>query len=796
MIHDEYKKSFFSITGKLPYNYQNLVAEKILALDKNLLLVAPTGYGKTWTAIVPFLYSLNKESPIADRLIYVLPLRSLASSLYLSTKEALKNAGLDLDIRLQTGEQRDDPFFQGDIIFTTIDQALSGLLTIPVSLPPRLGNIVAGSFIGAYVIFDEIHLMETYRSFATTVVLSEKLNAVTRFLYMSATVPELLLKDLSVRLNAENMILSENDFKDIPIQNGKKRFFSRAKKPLSPEMVFARHNKRSMVICNTVSRAQEMAIRLNNLKIERGLNTEVILLHSRFLPGDRKGIEGRLTDLFGPPDKRLKDADAILVSTQVVEAGLDISCENLHTEIAPANSIIQRAGRCARYSGEDGKVWIYPLQLKDDGKFTSTTPYKKELVESTWNTLIDFQDKGHIDFKLERELLEKVHGKRDLDSIKKVDWAYHRREMKKAWQDGDYSLLRRLIRDIDSVPVLVHDNPEKIDLRHRPEFLSVPRSTLLSWWNDIPEEKRNGAAKAIYLDDKEERESEWQWRSIDSKESLLSAPFLVALNPDLTTYSPLYGLILTHGGDYRTVCQGSLNKIELYSYKRESFSEHIERILKALKAQTGKRIARKKLSHSLNLEPKVIKKLEELTAVLHDTGKLTVLWQKAAASWQEARNGVVENEFLAHTDYNPYNHWDKENRHCSVYKMPPHSVEGAMGVYDLVNRISISWTDNEVWEIAALSVLSAITCHHSSNAKKLKGRYRYHAQAGNIMIEIMRRRGLFVKKWSPQNYYNDTDINDFSQVIKRAISEESMLMYWHLARCLRLADQKSFEVVI
>ena len=45
--------------------------------------------------------------------------------------------------------------------------------------------------------------------------------------------------------------------------------------------------------------------------------------------------------------------DRIIVATQVVEAGVDISSRTLITELAPWASIVQRVGRCNR-TGDDG----------------------------------------------------------------------------------------------------------------------------------------------------------------------------------------------------------------------------------------------------------------------------------------------------------------------------------------------------------------------------------------------------------------------------------------------------------
>jgi len=56
---------------------------------------------------------------------------------------------------------------------------------------------------------------------------------------------------------------------------------------------------------------------------------------------------------------------SIVVSTQVLEAGIDFSAELLLTESAPADCLVQRAGRCARYEGEEGEMIIFPV---DDEK--------------------------------------------------------------------------------------------------------------------------------------------------------------------------------------------------------------------------------------------------------------------------------------------------------------------------------------------------------------------------------------------------------------------------------------------
>lgn len=102
----------------------------------------------------------------------------------------------------------------------------------------------------------------------------------------------------------------------------------------------------TLVIVNTVDRAVGIFRRLK----EKAQDTEVFLIHSRFRPMERERWSAFLSR---------KDAEPrIVVSTQVVEAGVDLSAKVLFTELAPWASLVQRFGRCARFIAFDdqGKV--------------------------------------------------------------------------------------------------------------------------------------------------------------------------------------------------------------------------------------------------------------------------------------------------------------------------------------------------------------------------------------------------------------------------------------------------------
>jgi CRISPR-associated endonuclease/helicase Cas3 len=141
----------------------------------------------------------------------------------------------------------------------------------------------------------------------------------------------------------------------------------------------------SLIVCNSVRAAQELYRALGG--------DNAILLTSRFRRRDRKvNIERllafekqRKAAAKASGDDTLPDsAGLICVSTQVVEAGVDISARRLWTEAAPWPSVLQRLGRLNRDGHADGKakafVFVWPEEGKK-GKGQSAGPYEAKDVE-------------------------------------------------------------------------------------------------------------------------------------------------------------------------------------------------------------------------------------------------------------------------------------------------------------------------------------------------------------------------------------------------------------------------------
>ncbi|PJF37528.1 MAG: CRISPR-associated helicase/endonuclease Cas3, partial [Phototrophicales bacterium] len=87
-----------------------------------------------------------------------------------------------------------DPTFEKDIVFATIDQSLSSFLSFPLGLSHAQANINAGAWIGSYLVFDEFHLLDENLAMASTIGALKMLNGLCRFCIMTATMSARMMK--------------------------------------------------------------------------------------------------------------------------------------------------------------------------------------------------------------------------------------------------------------------------------------------------------------------------------------------------------------------------------------------------------------------------------------------------------------------------------------------------------------------------------------------------------------------------------------------------------------------------
>lgn len=361
--------------GHDPYDYQRRIAEGEDGYPE--LLCVPTGAGKTLAATLPWLWrrrhpSVQVRESTPHWLVIVLPLRTLVEQTCGSIREWLDRLGLDPEIevhRVMGGEGRLDSAWrlqpENDAIFVgTVDMLLSRTLNRGYAASRPSWPIDFGLFnAGCQWVFDEVQLL------GPALKTSRQLEGLRRTLgtaqpcttmWMSATVDTDALSTVDNPQVVTTVGLSDSDRSGplrVRLEAAKKvqRFNADAKRyPATiAEALHQRHKPGTltMAVMNTVARARDVY----KAMLKLGPGAEVMLLHSRFRPADRRrAVEA----LIGP----VSSAGLIVVATQVVEAGIDVSATTLLTEAAPWPSVVQRAGRCNR----DGRahdaalLWTVP----------------------------------------------------------------------------------------------------------------------------------------------------------------------------------------------------------------------------------------------------------------------------------------------------------------------------------------------------------------------------------------------------------------------------------------------------
>lgn len=755
----------------------------LLAQGKNVILRAPTGSGKTQASLYPFLAGMDKSSDLRGKLplkcIYSVPMRVLAKQFHIEYMKTVTRYNTryntEIALAIQTGDMPQDPQLKSNLIFATIDQTLSSFLMSPYGLSRRRANLNLGAILSSYLVFDEFHLYSPDSTLPTTLQMLRMLRGITPFVLMTATFSDDLVMRLADKLDAEVVGLDSTDralFRQLQSQDKTRRYHA-SSDILTADVVLDKHQGRSVVICNTVARARLMAKRLRERT--QATDTEIILLHSQFLKEDRDRIEADIKERFGKNAPNM--GSLIVVATQAIEVGVDITSTVMHTELAPANSIIQRAGRCARYPQNIGDVYLYRyVQNADDDPqdlYEKNLPYEGKLATpQSPATFEAFQgvSGNALTFEGEQEIINHVHAEADRQILNGLDGrsAQHRDKMFGAMR-GDSENVSELIRIVTAQPITIHANPYDIENPYEYPAFSLHPGTIkkyasewLAHWHEMPNAPEWVVKHLVYHEDADDgtEKSFYDVHSWEPRNNLYGEkphiPYgtLVVVHPAFASYTAQDGFIPEAGGGWEilpTISPKTKSHDWNIHYKLETYAEHIRLVHKAaFITDVGighhafwdeLRWGARKLAQRLGVSFKEIQRAAELTILLHDVGKLSTGWQSWVRRYQEAVGQPIDpNEAYAHTFYQPKHypeHWDIQRK---LGKRPWHSVEGALAVDDML----IDYFEND---IITTAIYSAITRHHMPFSY-LNMRYALIENVSNM-----------VKKTLPIKLQNDLKIN-------------------------------------
>jgi CRISPR-associated endonuclease/helicase Cas3 len=398
---------FRSATGNGPFPFQARLG--IDGLPDRLSI--PTGFGKTEAVVLGWLWRRcahpdpKVRRGAGARLVYCLPMRVLVEQTATRVRECferLRRAGAlpsvpDVHVLLGGAVEKE---WEGlpdwpAVLVGTQDQLLSRALNRGYGMSRYMWPVHFALLNNdCQWVLDEVQLMGV--GLSTSVQLQMFRDAfatygAARSIWMSATIDAGRLETVDARRRAwSELVVSDADLNH-PVLRDRWN----AAKPLARAESVADDAKScaseianahvpgslTLVVVNRVRRAQDLYSALH--KAAPGV--ELSLLHSRFRPSERAAIQSRAL---------AEGWSGILVATQAVEAGVDISARTLITELAPWPSLVQRFGRLNRRGElrveEARALWFDVAGETDD----AARPYERAELERARELLATVGDVG------------------------------------------------------------------------------------------------------------------------------------------------------------------------------------------------------------------------------------------------------------------------------------------------------------------------------------------------------------------------------------------------------------------
>lgn len=416
----EYGEFFRLLTGHDAFPYQLKLGER----PWPDLLEVPTGLGKTAAVMAAWLWKRLQQDPDTPRrLAYCLPMRVLVEQtrncvevwIGKAASEFGKRKSAVPQVNLLMGGETEDPWAEKPeapaVIIGTQDMLLSRALMRGYGMSRYQWPIhFAMLHNDTFWVFDEVQLMGAgLPTSAQLEAFRRRLPLVKscRSLWVSATLNRTWLDTVDLRPHWES--LRQAGLGEQERSSGAVRTRREAIKRLhrAATMITTENQKQSakqyaealaaeiaqqhvagtttLVVVNTVERAQALLKALERRKV----SADTLLVHSRYRPEERQVLNRRLAEAPAPDRP-----GRIIVATQAVEAGVDMTSRVLFTELAPWSSLVQRFGRCNRY-GEAGPLgadifWVDLDWDANDGKSDAklTIPYDETALSLARGKLI------------------------------------------------------------------------------------------------------------------------------------------------------------------------------------------------------------------------------------------------------------------------------------------------------------------------------------------------------------------------------------------------------------------------
>lgn len=374
--------------------------------ENNVVAVGSTGLGKTEAALLwaqgdkafftlPLRISINA---IFDRIKDVINYKSVGL-LHSTAFDYLEEAGTEFEISNEEWEQSKNLSYR--ITTCTIDQIF------PFVFKYKGYERIYSTLAYSKVIIDEI---QAYDPEITAIILKglQMINNIGgKFMIMTATLPRIYKNKLEeMKINFE--------YKEVPSKLERHKIKIEKEDILdSCEIISEKgKNKKVLVIANTVNKAIEIY-----KKMLKDNNENVHLLHARFIAKDRAKLEKEIKEFSDNKEK-----NGVWITTQLVEASLDIDFDYLYTEMSTLDSLFQRLGRCYRkrkFDMEEPNVYIF---TENNSGISGTirkhdSVYDKKIYEIS-KELLENYDSKILEEKQKMKLVDELYSEEKLKNSK------------------------------------------------------------------------------------------------------------------------------------------------------------------------------------------------------------------------------------------------------------------------------------------------------------------------------------------------------------------------------------------
>lgn len=377
--------------------------------DKHLIMVASTGSGKTEAAL---LWAGN------DKVFITLPLRVSLNAMHdrLTNREKiglnyvgllhsssyeylLEHDAIDGESTYTQSRQLSEK-----VMLTTIDQVLK----FPFYYKGFEKELV--TFTYAKLVIDEIQAYDPH----IAAMLLKALELIDRMggkvMIMTATLPKLFLETIQSQKLLQPGSWEQAQFANDELKRHHFRLEQSTLEELSESIFRDGMKQKVLVICNTVDQSIRLYDRLYR-KAEG--KCPVHLLHARFTKEDKSRLEKKVTKFAesGWHKRKQSHETGIWVTTQIVEASLDVDFDKLYTELCPLDSLFQRMGRCYRvreYTAETPNIHIATREVSGIGSV-----YDRKIVEMGGQDLIPYQNRNLLESE-KMELVEELYSRKRL----------------------------------------------------------------------------------------------------------------------------------------------------------------------------------------------------------------------------------------------------------------------------------------------------------------------------------------------------------------------------------------------